>query len=161
MKESDRISSIFLWTSFSVLNFGLAFHGCNHQNLNLKDYSKHSGILIEKGYGYTYSSKSRIKCYYVIVDNLENQKLGVHIDYLKDSKLQNSISVGDSITVYFTNYASKSASINTDLVQIESKGQIIFDKSEYSSRYEGFIYIGSILGILFFLVSSLFWTKKE
>ncbi len=75
MKESDRIFNIFIWTFVAVLSFGLAFHGCNHQNLNLKDYSKHSGILIEKGYDYTYSSKSRIKCIYIILDNLKNKNL--------------------------------------------------------------------------------------
>ena len=151
--------STFLFLS-SFLYFFLAYIGFKKQDINLKDYEKLTGKLIDKGIDFRYGSKGRkSECFYIYLDNLRNQKLGVY-RFSKDYKdLENSFDIGDSVTVFFIDRPDKGENINIELIQAEKNGKIIVDKKEYEKKESSLIYIGLIAGILSIVLSILYFKR--
>ena len=156
-KRFFRSTFLFL---ISILFFLIAYVGFKEQDLNLKDYEKLTGKIIDKGIDFSYSSKGKkFKCFYISLDNLSNQKLGVYRFSKNYEDLEQSVNIGDSVTVFFIDRPNNRENINTDLIQAEKNGKIILEKKEYEKKESSLIYIGLIAGIIFF-VSSILYFKR-
>jgi hypothetical protein len=158
--DNKRIlGSIILFLS-SFIYFFLAYVGFKKQNINLTDYEKLTSKVIDKGIDYRHGSKGRLsKCFFVYLDNLRNQKLGVYRSNEKYADLEKSILIGDSVKVYFIDRPDNGERINIDLIQIEKRNKVIFDKKEYEARESSLIYIGLIAGTFSVLFSILYYKK--
>ncbi|MCK7590573.1 hypothetical protein M0G43_08315 [Subsaxibacter sp. CAU 1640] len=134
-------AAVFLFVIFIMfLNSYIDF---TKQDIDLRDYTKISGLVSETGVG---DNDSGYKSFQFSLVNYK-QKLGVYRTSKRYQNLLYSIKVGDSVSVYLID-KSTTESINTDVIQIENSTGVILDKEEFEKRHRIGMYVALIGGML-------------
>ena len=161
IKDEKRYIGTLVLLLSSLLYFFLAYKANLKLLKNLTEYEKLSGLIVDKGIDFRYGTRGRkSKCFYIYLDNLRNQKLGVYRFSKNYSDLQASLNVDDSVTVYFIDKPDKGENINIDLVQIEKSNLIVLPKQEYDNKEKRFFILMIIVGLVSVLLSYLYFTHK-
>lgn len=157
--EKRYVGSSFLFLS-SFLYFFLAYDAFKKVSKTLSEYESLTSVIVDKGQDYRYGSKGkRSLCFFVYLDNLRNQKLGVY-RFSKDySDLDNSLLIGDTVTVFFIDRPDKGENINIDLIQLNKNEKVILDKLEYDNKEKRFLVLMIIVGIVSIVLSYLYFKR--
>ena len=153
MSKRKKIFELSGLGFISFIYLLLIWYGLSLQNIDLKETIKLKGIVSNKGIDNHVSTKrKKSKCFFLKLNNLD-YKVGVKRWFKSYDDLNNNIKIGDTVTInYFDNY-KPFENINIDLVQIEKKGLIIFEKGEYERGQMLIVYVCSILLVINFFLS--------
>jgi len=97
--------------------------------------------------------------FFIYLDNLRNQKLGVYRFSKNYSDLDNSLLIGDTVTVFFIDRPDKGENINIDLIQLNKNEKVILDKLEYDNKEKRFLVLMIIVGIVSIGLSYLYFKR--
>jgi hypothetical protein len=157
--EKRYIGSTFLFLS-SFLYFFLAYEAFKKTSKTLSEYENLTSVIVDKGQDYRYGSRGkRSLCFFIYLDNLRNQKLGVYRFSKNYSDLDNSLLIGDEVTVFFIDRPDKGENINIDLIQINKKNKLVLDKLEYDNKEKRFLVLMIIVGALSIVLSYLYFKR--
>lgn len=134
----------------------LAFKNASHSIGNLDTFE---GVLIDKG---VVSKKSK-DVFYIKLQGL-NEILATYNPKQSYSDIDSRLNIGDTIKVYFKASGSPN-SPNLETFQVERKGEVILDKSDFQFREKVGGYIALFGGFLIIFLhlkdDRKYWKKKN
>lgn len=151
-----HIFYLILLLSSSLIYVLLICIGIDKRDIDLDEYRRYEGLVDYTGITMQKRSRGRIaSVFYVSLEGLEKD-LGIEKSTERCVELKKKIKSGDILIVYFKDHTHFKEDINTTLVQIERKGEIILDKKESESGMTFLIFAG-VAG----LIITLFITYKS
>jgi hypothetical protein len=160
VRHKKRLPGTILIFLSSFLYFFLAYIGFRKQGIDPNEFEKRTGTIIDRGIDFRYNSKGgRSACFFLLLDNLPEQKLGVYRFSHQYDDLNSALNIGDRVTVFFINRPDSQEGVNIDLIQVEKNGKVVIDKRDYEQRERWPIYIGLFSGIFSVVLSRLYYKR--
>lgn len=154
-----RVINLFTGLFLTSCCFFVSYHTFLNGWANMSEVEKFEGVITEKGITSHHSSVSgryrmtiTDKAFYLKLQGL-NQILGVSNSQENYVSLENSLYVGDTVTVFYK-HSYWTEKLNVETFQIEKNDQLILDCHDFQSKERtAFIFtlvIGFVLLILTF-----------
>jgi hypothetical protein len=161
IKDRNRYFGTSILVLSSLLYFFLAFKSIKKLNKQLGDYEALTSVIVKKGIGFRRGSKGKkTKCFFVYLENLQNQKLGVYRFSKNYTDLEDALQIGDTVSVHFIDKPDRGENINIDLIQLEKNRVVVLPKSEYDNKEKRFVLLMITVGLVSILLGYLYFKRE-